>query len=115
LTQPIPNYDKFKGSEDWTPLYGDVKEAMPLNEPKPRGKSVMLRCYIDSDHAGDLVARRSRTGYVQMVNMSVINWFSKKQRSVEGATFGREFVAAKNSNGSEQSLTLQITYDGRSD
>ena len=34
-------------------IYGDIKEAVPPNAPKPRGKSVVLRCFVDSDHAGD--------------------------------------------------------------
>jgi hypothetical protein len=91
---PPIHHEKFKADQDWEPFYGKVQEGIPPNAP-PRGKPVVLRLYVDSDHAGDLMTRRSRTGYVQMVNMSVINWHSKIQGLVEGATFGSEFVAAK--------------------
>ena len=42
-------------------FYGDVKDAIPPNAPDPRGKKVDLRIFVDSDHAGDKITRRSRT------------------------------------------------------
>jgi hypothetical protein len=74
-------------------MYGDVKEALPPNAPPPRGKSVVLRMYVDADHAGDQLTRRSRSGFVQFINMAPINWYSKKQGSIERSTFGSEFVS----------------------
>ena len=51
--------------------------------------------FVDSDHAGDKATCRSRTGYMIFINMSMINWHTKKQATVEGAVFGAEFVAMK--------------------
>ena len=51
--------------------------------------------FVDSDHAGDKVTRRSRTGFMIFMNMAMINWCSKKQSTIEGAVFGAEFVAMK--------------------
>ena len=68
---------------------------MPPNAPKPLGKEVELRLFVDSDHAGDKATRRSRTGFMIFMNMALINWCSKKQSTVEGAVFGAEFVAMK--------------------
>jgi hypothetical protein len=51
--------------------------------------------YIDSDHAGDLVTRRSRTGFIVFLNNAPIYWSSKKQGSCKTSTFGSEFVAMK--------------------
>ena len=48
---------------------------------------------VDSDHTGDKTDRRSRTGYIIFVNMSLIDWLSKKQATVEKAVFGSEFIA----------------------
>ena len=48
---------------DWKSFYGDCKEAIPSNVPLPRGKEVDLRLFVDSDHAGDLRTRCSRTGF----------------------------------------------------
>ena len=55
----------------------------------------MMTLFVDSDHAGDKVTRRSRTGYVVFLQNSPITWFSKKQSSVETSTFGSEFMAMK--------------------
>jgi hypothetical protein len=72
-----------------------VKELIPSNVPKPLGKPVVIRFFMDADHAGDRVTRRSRTGFIMFINSAVINWYSKKQGSIEGATFGSEFMAMK--------------------
>jgi hypothetical protein len=66
-----------------------VQEAIPPNAPL-RGKSVVLHLFDDSDHAGNLMTRRSQIGYVQMVNILVINWHLKIQGLIEDATFGSE-------------------------
>jgi hypothetical protein len=54
-----------------------------------------MRIFVDSDHAGDLVTRQSRTGFVVFLNCAPIYWSSKKQTSCETSTFGSEFVAMK--------------------
>lgn len=61
----------------------------------PRGKSVQTTCFADSDHAGNKVTRRSRTGVLLFVNKSPVNWYSKQQNSIETSTFGSEFMALK--------------------
>ena len=38
---------------------------------------------------------RSVTGILHMINKTLIDWFSKKQATVETATYGSEFVAAR--------------------
>lgn len=80
---------------DWKHFYGSIKEAIPPNMPTPRGKEVDLRLFVDSDHAGDQIARRSRTGYFIYLNMAPVAWFSKKQGTIETSVFGAEFVAMK--------------------
>jgi hypothetical protein len=56
---------------------------------------VEIIAFVDADHAGDRVTRRSRTGVLIYINCSPIMWFSKRQNSVETSTFGSEFVALK--------------------
>ena len=51
--------------------------------------------WVDSDHAGDKVTRRSRTGYFIFLNTALINWLSKKQATIEGLVFGAKFAAMK--------------------
>ena len=80
---------------DWKQFYGNVEEAIPSNAPTPRGKSVHLRMYVDSDHAGEKETRQSRTGFFVFINAGLIQWLSKKQATIETSVFGAEFVAMK--------------------
>jgi hypothetical protein len=104
--------NQFKANEDWTTFYGDVKEAIPPNAPQPHGKSVVLHLFVDSDHAGDRLTRRSRTGYVQMVNRSPIAWYLKKQGLIESSTFGSEFVALKTGMEANWALRYKLRMMG---
>ncbi len=51
--------------------------------------------FVDSDHAGDKLTRRSRTGFLIYINSALIDWLSKKQSTIETSVFGAEFVAMK--------------------
>jgi len=44
---------------NWKSQYGDAREAIPEDVPKPRGRDVDLKMYVDADHAGDQLTRRS--------------------------------------------------------
>ena len=82
--------------EDWSAAaYGDCEEDLPPNAPTPRGIGMSMRAFVDSDHAGDIVTRRSRTGFIVFLNSAPIYWFSKKQTSIETSSFGAEFIAMK--------------------
>ena len=80
---------------DWRDFYGDVKELVPPDAPVPRGKHVQMTTFVDSDHAGDQVTRRSRTGVLIFLGMAPIAWHSKKQTSIESSSFGSELSAMK--------------------
>lgn len=80
---------------DWQEFYPDVQEEIPPNAPSPRGKPVQMIAFVDSDHAGDTVTRRSRTGVLIYLNCAPILWYSKKQSCVETSTFGSEFMGLK--------------------
>jgi ribosomal protein L31E len=94
-----PSYPEIDAStfqeHDWTEFYGDIKEAIPPDRPKSRGKEIDIRMFVDSDHAGDKLTRRSRTGFFVYVNSAPICWLSKKQATIETSVFGAEFVAMK--------------------
>ena len=68
-------------------------EAIPPNAPLPRGKEVDLCMFVDSNHLGNNQTRRSRTWFMIHMNMSLINWYSKKQSTIKTSEFGAEFVA----------------------
>ena len=93
-----PNIDMNDFEEqDWSAtVYATAsKEELPPNMPEPRGQSMRMTCYVDSDHAGDTVTRRSRTGFIVFLQSAPIYWLSKKQTSIETSSFGSEFVAMK--------------------
>ena len=110
-TYPPIDLDNFKEC-DWKNFYGDVKEAVPLNAPEPRGKEVDLRLFVDSDHAGDRLTRRSRTGFIIYLNMAPIVWCSKKQSTIETSVFGAEFVAMKNGMETLRGLRYKLRMMG---
>ena len=113
LDPTYPEIDEsiFKKHE-WVSFYGDVKEAVPQDMPKPRGKSVDLRMYVDSDHAGDKSTRRSRTGFLIYMNMALIQWLSKKQPTIESSVFGAEFVAMKHGMETLRGLRYKLRMMG---
>ena len=80
---------------DWRDFYGDIKELVPPDAPVPRGKQVQMTTFVDSDHAGDQLTRRSRTGVLIFLGMAPIAWHSKKQTSIESSSFGSELSAMK--------------------
>lgn len=92
---PDINFDEYELNHDWTKFYGSVKEDIPENAPESLGKEFIMRAYVDADHAGDKLTRRSRTGYIVFLNMAPIYWLSKKQATIETSTFGSEFIAMK--------------------
>ena len=93
-TEPDFDERRFKVC-DWSEYYPDAKEAVPKDMPKPRGRFVVMSCFVDADHAGCRVTRRSHTGVIIFVNRAPILWFSKRQNTVESSTFGSEFVAMR--------------------
>ena len=82
--------------EDWshTP-FGHAKETLPPNAPKPYGIGFIVRAFVDSDHAGDVITRKSRTGFIILLNNPPIYWSSKKQGGIETSAYGSEFMAMK--------------------
>ena len=93
-TEPCYDPRRF-ATQDWSKYYPDAKEAIPENMPEPRGRPVMMTCFVDADHAGCQLTRRSHTGVILYINRAPIIWYSKRQNTVESSTFGSEFIAMK--------------------
>jgi hypothetical protein len=92
---PLIDEECFQHDMDWKPFYGDAKEELPLNMPEPLGLPVLITCFTDADHAGNVVTRRSHTGIILFLQNAPILWYSKKQNTVESSTFGSELVAMR--------------------
>jgi hypothetical protein len=93
-TEPLFEPTRFREC-DWGEFYPGACEGIPPNAPEGRGKVVTTTCFVDADHAGCRVTRRSHSGVVIFVNRAPIIWFSKRQNTVETSTFGSEFVAMR--------------------
>ena len=59
-------------------IYPDASEEDPPRMPETRGNSVQLSAFVDADHAGNVVTRRSHTGILVFANLAPIHWISKK-------------------------------------
>ena len=87
--------------EDWSDtIYADendgqLGEAVPDDMPSSRGAGFVMLAFVYSDHARDLLIRRSRTGFLIYLNLALIHLYFKKQTSIETSSFGSEFVAMK--------------------
>ena len=85
----------FNSGADWKEFYKDVEEEDPPHMPEPLGRSVRMSCFVDANHAGNVITRRSHSGILIMLNNAPIIAFSKRQNTVESATFGSELVAMR--------------------
>ena len=88
-------------------VYEGAKESIPDDAPKPLGKAVKTVSYMDANLLHDLVNGRSVTGILHLFNKTPIDWFSKLQSTVETATYGSEYVAARTCV--EQIIDLRTT------
>ena len=110
----VPELDERNFTNaDWSQsIYSDEPEELPPNMPTPRGNPVTITCFVDANHAGNMVTRRSHTGVIIFLNNAPILWFSKKQNTVESSTFGSEFVAARIATDMIESLRYKLRMFG---
>lgn len=57
-------------------------------------KAIDVVGYCDSDYAGDVVSRRSTTGYTFIMNGGCISWSSRLQPTVAASTAEAEYMSA---------------------
>ena len=93
-----PDYSNLPKQEyEWTrTVYGNVKEEIPKDIPKPLGKRVITTTFLDANLLHDIVTGKSVTAVLHFVNTTPTDWFFKRQATVETATYGSEFVAEQN-------------------
>ena len=89
---PLIDESVFQHNADGKDFNGDVVEELPARMPEPLGSPVTISAFVDANHAGNVVTRRSHTGIVIFVQNAPIIWFSKRQNTVESASFGSDFV-----------------------
>jgi len=80
---------------DWIySVYGEVKEADPVDMPKLKGNPVVLSAHVDANLMSDLITGWLATCVLHHINGTLFDWYAKRQDTVETATYGSEMVAA---------------------
>jgi hypothetical protein len=73
---------------------------------------VILSHYADANLFHNIVTGRAVTGDFHIINSTPIEWYSKRQASVETATYGAEFVAARIATDQIVDLRTTLRYLG---
>ena len=98
---PVPKYD-------WaTSIYGTGPEELPHDQPEPKGNAVRISSYCDANLKHNFITGRSMSGVIHFVNQTPVQSFSKLQNVVETATYGSEFMVARQAT--EQIMDLRYT------
>ena len=98
---------------DWTySVMGFVQNLLPDDMPEPLGKAVVTTATMDANLNHCLATGKSLTGCLHFVNMTPVDWYSKKQATVETATYGSEFVAAKTATEQIMDIRQTLKYLG---
>jgi hypothetical protein len=98
---------------DWTrSVYGKVEYQDPTDAPEPKGKSVVTSSWVDANLQHCHATGRAMNGALHFLNGTPIEWFAKKQPTVETATYGSEFVAARNATQQILGIRTTLAYLG---
>ena len=93
---------------DWTySVYGKCEEEIDPNLPEPKGKMVRMTTFVDANLMFCKTTGKAATGILHLVNQTPVDWFSRKQPTVKTATYGSEFVAAREAT--DQIIDLRYT------
>jgi hypothetical protein len=68
---------------------------IPRDTPPPLGGFITLTHYQDANLYHDIITGCSVTGILHFMNKMPIDLYSKKQATVEMATYGSEFISAE--------------------
>ena len=92
-----PDFSSLKDQEyDWTrSVHSGACEQIPHDIPKSLGKHVQTSHYVDANLHHDLATGKAVTAVLHFLNQTPIDAYTKRQSTVETATYGSEFVAAR--------------------
>ena len=109
-----PDYSFLPDQDfDWTySVYGNVQEILPDDMPDPLGEAVTTTTTMDDNLNHCLDTGKSLTGCLHFVNKTPVDWYSKKHATVETATYGSEFVAAKTATEQIMDIRQTLMYLG---
>ena len=80
----------------WTySVYGNVQEILSDDMPEPLGKAVVTTTTMEANLNHCLATGKSLTGCLHFVNKTPVDCYSKKQATVETATYGQSLLLPK--------------------
>ncbi len=94
----MPDFSMIPASQSYSwshTVYAGAKELLPTDAPIPLGNPVLHTACVDANLHHDILTGRSVTGILRLFNKTPIDWYSKKQSTIETATYGSEFMAAR--------------------
>ena len=80
--------------------------------PEPFGKAVVTTTTMDANLNHCLATGKSLTGCLHFVNKTPVDWYSKKQATLETATYGSELVATKTATEQIMDVRQTLRYLG---
>ena len=108
-----PDYSQVPDQTyDWSATYGSGPMEIPSDAPKPLGKFITLTHYVDANLMHCMLTGRLMTCILHMMNKFPVDWYAKKQGTVETATYGSEMVAARTCTKQILDLRLSLIYLG---
>jgi hypothetical protein len=110
----VPDYSDIPiPDNNWAKtIYGDVIEEIPYDAPRPLGPEVIMTTYVDANLCHDMTTGRAVTGILHLLNQTPVDFYTKKQGTVETATYGSEYVAARTATEQVIDLLLSLRYLG---
>ena len=98
---------------DWTySVYGNDNEILPDDIPDALGEAVTTTTTMDANFNHCLSTGKSLTGFLHFVNKTPVDRYSKKQATVETATYGSEIAAAKTATEQIMDIRQTLRYLG---
>ena len=83
-----------------------MKHTYCIHSNQVSGGAPVIK-FVDANLMHNVITGHSVTGTLTLVNKTILDWYSKKQATVETATYGSEFVAARTAT--EQMIDLRVT------
>ena len=85
---------------------------MPKHIPEALSKYVVIKPYVDANHAGNMENMRLHSGIIIYVNNEPIIWYSKHQNTVESSSFGSEFITLRIFTDMIEALRYKLRFLG---
>jgi hypothetical protein len=109
-----PDYSGVHVQEyDWEKMvYREVEEIIPYDCPIVKGQPVVITTYVDANLCHDMLTGQAVTGVLHLANQTILDYYTKKQPTVELATYGSEFMAGRTATEHIMDLRMTMRYLG---